>query len=288
MNGKIVPLNSELEVGDVVEIITSPNSKGPSWDWLKFVKSPSARAKIKSFYKKEMKEDNVRLGKSMLEEGAKRKGYSLSDLLNEQSFKKVAEKLAFGSQEEMFASVGYGAVSVNQVLFKLIDFFRKEMPQPVVQPSIQGRHTQGAVTVKGMTNLLVSFAGCCSPVPGDDIVGFVTRGRGIVVHRKDCPNLIHAEAERLQPAEWISEDGNTRFKAGIVVKAEDQGVALAVISGCVAEMKLSITSINGRYDKNKDAIVEVSVSLTNRQDVEVLIKKIKAHAKIYDVRRTSN
>lgn len=139
-----------------------------------------------------------------------------------------------------------------------------------------------------MTNLLVSFAGCCSPVPGDDIVGFVTRGRGIVVHRKDCPNLIHAEAERLQPAEWISEDGNTRFKAGIVVKAEDQGVALAVISGCVAEMKLSITSINGRYDKNKDAIVEVSVSLTNRQDVEVLIKKIKAHAKIYDVRRTSN
>ncbi len=288
VNGKIVPLNSELEVGDVVEIITSPNSKGPSWDWLKFVKSPSARAKIKSFYKKEMKEDNVRLGKSMLEEGAKRKGYSLSDLLNEQSFKKVAEKLAFGSQEEMFASVGYGAVSVNQVLFKLIDFFRKEMPQPVVQPSIQGRHTQGAVTVKGMTNLLVSFAGCCSPVPGDDIVGFVTRGRGIVVHRKDCPNLIHAEPERLQPAEWISEDGNTRFKAGIVVKAEDQGVALAVISGCVAEMKLSITSINGRYDKNKDAIVEVSVSLTNRQDVEVLIKKIKAHAKIYDVRRTSN
>ena len=113
VNGKIVPLNSTLEVGDVVEIITSPNSKGPSWDWLKFVKSSSAKAKIKSFYKKEMKEENIRLGKSMLEEGAKRKGYALSDILTDKSFQKVSEKLAFGSQDEMFSSIGYGAVSVN-------------------------------------------------------------------------------------------------------------------------------------------------------------------------------
>ena len=288
VNGKIVPLNSALEVGDVVEIITSPNSKGPSWDWLKFVKSSSAKAKIKSFYKKEMKEENIRLGKSMLEEAAKRKGYSLSDILTEKSFQKVAEKLAFGSQEEMFSSVGYGAVSVNQVLFKLIDYFRKEVPQPVVQPSIQGRYAKGAVTIKGMTGLLVSFAGCCSPVPGDDIVGFVTRGRGIVVHRKDCPNMKNVEPERLQPAQWIAEEGGARFKAGIVVKAAEQGAALAAVSGCVAEMKLSITSINGRYDKNNDAIVEVTVSLTNRQDIEVLINKIKSHPKIYDVRRMAN
>lgn len=288
VNGKIVPLNSALEVGDVVEIITSPNSKGPSWDWLKFVKSSSAKAKIKSFYKKEMKEENIRLGKSMLEEAAKRKGYSLSDILTEKSFQKVAEKLAFGSQEEMFSSVGYGAVSVNQVLFKLIDYFRKEVPQPVVQPSIQGRYAKGAVTIKGMSGLLVSFAGCCSPVPGDDIVGFVTRGRGIVIHRKNCPNMKNVEPERLQPAQWISEEGGARFKAGIVVKAAEQGAALAAVSGCVAEMKLSITSINGRYDKNNDAIIEVTVNLTNRQDIEVLINKIRSHPKIYDVRRMAN
>ena len=288
VNGKIVPLNSTLEVGDVVEIITSPNSKGPSWDWLKFVKSSSAKAKIKSFYKKEMKEENIRLGKSMLEEGAKRKGYALSDILTDKSFQKVAEKLAFGSQDEMFSSIGYGAVSVNQVLFKLIDYFRKEVPQPVVQTTIQGKHAKGAVTIKGMTGLLVSFAGCCSPVPGDDIVGFVTRGRGIVVHRKDCPNMKNVEPERLQPAQWIAEEGGARFKAGIVVKAAEQGAALAAVSGCVAEMKLSITSINGRYDKNNDAIVEVTVNLTNRQDIEVLINKIKSHPKIYDVRRMAN
>ncbi len=287
VNGKIVPLNSQLELGDVVEIITSPNSKGPSRDWLKFIKSSSARAKIKSFYRKEMKEDNIRMGRSMLEEAVKRKGYTLQQLLTAGSFKIISEKLSFDTQDEMFSALGYGAINVNQVLFKLIDFYRKEVPQAVtVQPFKQ--HAKGAVTIKGMSGLLVSFAGCCSPVPGDDIVGFVTRGRGIVVHRKDCPNLKSAEEGRLQPAEWVGDGSSARFKAAIVVTADDQGAALSAISGSVAEMKLAITSINGRYDKNESAIVDVTVTLSNRQDVDVLIQKIKSHAKILDVHRTSN
>ncbi len=287
VNGKIVPLNSTLELGDVVEIITSPNSKGPSRDWLKFIKSSSARAKIKSFYRKEMKEENIRTGKSILEEAVKRKGYTMQQLLTAESFKLISEKLSFDTPDEMFSALGYGAINVNQILFKLIDFYRKEVPQPVsVQPF--KHHAKGAVTVKGMSGLLVSFAGCCSPVPGDDIVGFVTRGRGIVVHRKDCPNMRNADEGRLQPAEWAGEDKDARFKAAIVVTADDQGAALSAISGSVAEMKLAITSINGRYDKNGAAIVDVTVSLTGKQDVDVLIKKIKSHAKILDVRRTAN
>ncbi len=287
VNGKIVPLSSHLELGDVVEIITSPNSKGPSRDWLKFIKSSSAKAKIRSFFKKEMKEDNIRLGKSMLEEAAKRKGYQLSEILTDESFKKVAEKLAFASQDEMFSSIGCGATTVNQVIFKLIDFFRKEMP--AVQPQqYRGRIEKGSVTINGMTGLLVTFAGCCSPVPGDDIVGFVTRGRGVVVHRRDCPNMRSVEPERLQKAEWIREEGGARYKAGIVVTAAEQGAAIAAIAASVAEMHLSITSINGRYDKNECAVVDVTVVLTNRQDIEVLLKKIKSHTKIYDVRRSAN
>ena len=290
VNGKIVPLNSTLELGDVVEIITSPNSKGPSRDWLKFIKSTSAKAKIKSFYKREMKDENIRLGRDMLEDAAKRKGYALSDLLTDESFKKVSEKLAFNSQDEMFASIGYGAVTINQVLYKLIDFFRKEVPQPLVtasEPAYHGRLAKGTVTINGQTGLLVSFAGCCSPVPGDEIVGFVTRGRGVVVHRKDCPNLKGADPARLQAAAWVAEEGGVRFKAAIVVVADDQGAAIGAISASVAEMHLEITSINGRYDKNGSAIVDVTVSLTNRQDVEVLIKKIMGHQKIIDVRRAS-
>lgn len=289
VNGKIVPLNSTLELGDVVEIITSPNSKGPSWDWLKFIKSSSAKAKIKSFYKKEMKEENIRLGREMLESAAKRKGYSLTDLLTEESFQKVSGRLAFASEEEMFASVGYGAVTVNQVLFKLLDHYRKEVPQPIVSANpYRGHLKTGTVTINGTAGLLVSFAGCCSPVPGDDIIGFVTRGRGVVVHRKDCPNMKNIEPARLQNAEWVTEEGDVRFKAALVVTADDQGAALSAISGSVAEMKLEITSINGRYDKNGSAIVDVTVSLTNRHDVEILIKKISGHSKILDVHRTAN
>ncbi len=288
VNGKIVPLSSTLELGDVVEIITSPGSKGPSRDWLKFIKSSSAKAKIKAFYKKNMKEENIRLGRSMLEEAAKRKGYALSDILTDESFKKVSEKLSFASIDEMLASIGYGATTVNQVIFKLIDYFKKEVPQPIMPQEYRGKLAKGSVIVNGTTGLLVSFAGCCSPVPGDDIIGFVTRGRGIVIHRRDCPNMRGVEEERLQPAEWITEGGE-HFKAAIVVTAAEQGAAIAAIAGSVAELKLGISSINGRYDKNENAIVDVTVTLTNRQDVEVLIKKIKAYNnKIYDVRRSSN
>ncbi len=288
VNGKIVPLNTALETGDVVEIITSPNSKGPSRDWLKFIKSSSARAKIKSFYKKEMKEENIRLGRSMLEEAAKRRGMALSELVTPESFKKVSEKLSFDTPDEMYSAIGYGAVTVNQVIFKLLDYFRKEAPAPVIPQPFKAKNAKGGVTINGMTGMLVSFAGCCSPVPGDDIVGFVTRGRGIVVHRKDCPNMKNADPARLQTAAWLVKEGEARFKAAIVVTAEDQGAALSAISGSVAEMKLEITSINGRYDKNGSAIVDVTVSLLSRQDVEVLIGKIRAHAKILDVRRLSN
>ena len=288
VNGKIVPLNTKLELGDVVEIITSPSSKGPSHDWLKFIKSSSARAKIKSFYKKEMKEENIRLGRSMLEEAAKRKGMSLAELVTPESFKKVSEKLSFDTPEEMYSAIGYGAVSVNQVLFKLMDYFRKEAPAPIIPTPFKGKHSGGSVRIEGQAGMLVSFAGCCSPVPGDDIVGFVTRGRGVVVHRRDCPNMKNAETGRLLHAEWTAQEGAARFKASIVVLAEEQGAALAAISASVSEMKLEISSINGRYDKNNSAIVEVGVSLTNRQDVEVLIGKIRQHPKILDVHRMAN
>ncbi len=288
VNGKIVPLNSSLELGDVVEIITSPTSKGPSRDWLKFIKSSSAKAKIKTFFKRETKEENIKLGRSMLEDLARRKGCTLPEILTPESFKKVSEKYAFDTQDEMFAAIGYGGVSVNQVFFRLVDYFRKEVPSPIEVRPFKEKHDGSAVTVKGMTGLLVSFAGCCSPVPGDTIVGFVSRGRGVVIHRADCPNLKNAEPGRLQPAEWTGKNREARYKAAIIVYAEDQGAALSAVSQSTTEMKLSISSINGRYDKNHDAIVEFTVSLLDKNDLEILIGKITNHARIIEVRRMSN
>ena len=287
VNSKIVPLDSTLQTGDVVEILTSTNSKGPSWDWLKIVKSSSARAKIKQFFKREMKEENVKLGKSMLEAEAKHRGYALSDILTEESFAKVAEKFSFSSQDEMFASVGYGAITVNQVLFRLIDFYRKEVPKPVIYRGETSSDSSGVI-VKGMSGLLTRFAGCCNPVPGDEIVGFVSRGRGGVIHRADCPNVKTLEAEkgRILPAEWAA-GGSGRFVAGIVIKAKDQGVALSVLTSVVSDMRLMITGVNSRFDKNKDAVIEANIRLNGKEDIDLLIKKIRADERITEVFRTA-
>ena len=287
VNSKIVPLNSTLQTGDVVEIITSSNSKGPSWDWLKIVKSSSARAKIKQFFKREMKEENIKIGKSMLEAEAKHRGYNLSDILTEESFAKIYEKFSFFSQDEMFASVGYGAITVNQVLFKLIDFYRKEIPKKPVYHG-GGENEAGGVIVKGMSGLLTRFAGCCNPVPGDEIVGFVSRGRGVVIHRADCPNIKNLEAEegRILPAEWTATSGG-RFIAGIVIKAKDQGVALSVLTSVVSDLRLMITGVNSRFDKNKDAVIEANVRLNGKEDIDLLIKKIRSDERITEVYRTA-
>ena len=284
-----MPLNSVLQTGDVVEVLTSTASKGPSWDWLKIVKSSSARAKIKQFFKREMKDENIKLGKSMLESEAKRRGYGLSDILTEESFAKVSEKFSFSNQDEMFASVGYGAVTVNQVLFKLIDFYKKEIPKQPVYHGGDERADSSGVIVKGMSGLLTRFAGCCNPVPGDEIVGFVSRGRGVVIHRADCPNVKNLEQEqgRILPASWSDGASSGRFVAGIVIKAKDQGVALSVLTSVVSDMRLMITSVNSRFDKNKDAVIEANIRLNGKQDIDLLIKKIDSDERIDEVYRTA-
>ena len=289
VNGKMVPLNSVLHTGDVAEIITSANSKGPSWDWLKIVKSSSARAKIKQFFKREMKEENIKLGKSMLDAEAKRRGYALTDILTEQSFAKVSEKFSFSNQDEMFASVGYGAITVNQVLYKLIDFYKKEIPKGPVYHGGHAPNDSNGVVVKGMNGLLTRFAGCCNPVPGDDIVGFVSRGRGVVIHRADCPNVKDLEKEegRILPASWSDAAQEGRFVAGIVIKAKDQGVALSVLTSVVADMRLVITGVTSRFDKNKDAVIEANIRLNGKKDIDLLIKKIDSDERINEVYRTA-
>lgn len=288
VNSRIVPLNSTLHTGDVCEILTSPNAKGPSWDWLKFVKSGSARAKIRQFFKKEMKDENIRTGKAMLEAEAKKKGYNLGDILTEDSFRKLSNKLVFSSVNEMMASVGYGAVSVNQVLFKLIDYYKKEMPKPVEALSSEKlKHSPaGSVTVKGMSGLLVRFAHCCNPVPGDEIVGFVSRGRGVIVHRGDCPNLADIDAERLQPAQWTC-DVDTEFIAGIKILATDDNGLVAFVTAEISSMRLAMTQINGRLNRDKRAEFDIKIKLNKRSDIDLLIKRLKKDPRIIDVYRTT-
>ncbi len=289
VNSRMVPLNSTLETGDVVEIITSPNSKGPSRDWLKFIKSSSAKAKIKQFYKNELKEENIRIGQLKLEDEARKKGLSLSTLLTDESFKRLAERFSFGAVEEMFAAVGYGSISVNQIFFKLYDFYKKELMPRTADVHLGKGGAPGGVIVNGQTGLLVRFAGCCSPVPGDEIVGYTSRGRGVVVHRADCRNVRKEDAQRILPAKWQIEAGaRHRYNANISIRATDQGAALAVLSSVVSELRLSITAVNGRIDKNGDAVLESSVSLTDISEIDMLIKKLKGDKRIYEVHRITS
>ena len=289
VNSKIVPLTTKLEVGDVVEIITSPNSKGPSRDWLKFIKSSSAKAKIRQFYKNELKEENIRVGQLKLEEEAKKKGLSLSTLLTPESFKRLCDRFSFTEEEEMFAAVGYGSISVNQILFKLIDYYRKETPMVFEVHAGDGGRTPGGVLINGQAGMLVRFAGCCSPVPGDEIVGYTSRGRGVVIHRCDCSNVKHVEQMRLLPASWqIAAGAKQRYNANISVRAADQGAALSVLSQVVSDLRLSITAVNGRIDKNHDAILEASISLADISEVDLLIKKMQADKRIYEVHRITS
>ncbi len=288
VNSKMVPLNTVLQVGDVVEVITSPSSKGPSWDWLKIVKSSSAKVKIRQFFKKEMKEENVRTGKVMLETEAKRRGVSLSDILNDESFLFLASKMSFSGQDEMFASVGYGAVSTHQIIIKLIDFYRKNQPKPTetLNLSVKSNGT-GGVTVKGINGLLVRFAGCCSPVPGDSIVGFISRGRGVTVHRSDCPNLKNADPDRLIDVTWNAQ-AKTEYNAGIKVFGETQAEILTEVAGLCSQLKLGITSTLGRIDnKTRKATVEFGIRVNDKNELNNLIIKLKQNPKILDVYRTT-
>ncbi len=288
VNSKIVPLNTVLQVGDVVEVITSQNSKGPSWDWLKIVKSSSAKVKIRQFFKKEMKEENIKTGKAMLEAEAKHRGVTLSEILTDESFLKIASKLSFTGQDEMFASVGYGAVSTNQIIIKLLDFYRKSQPKTEIATLIPTKKNgSGGVTVKGMSGLLVRFAGCCNPVPGDDIVGFISRGRGVTVHRSDCPNLKNADPDRLIEVTWNNRS-ETAYNAGIKVIGDNQTDILTIVAGLCAQYKLGIVSTNGRTDnRTKQVIVDFSIRVNGKDELNTLISKLKQEQKIIDVYRTA-
>ncbi len=293
INGKMVPLTTVLNVGDVVEIITSNNSKGPSWDWLKIAKTNGARAKIKAFLKRAMADDNIKVGKQMLEVEAKNKGYQFSELLTNTAFERLSDKLSFNSHDEMYAAVGCGTLTVNQVLLKLIDYHKKETPQKVIHypTSIATKvvHSTGDVSIKGVEGLLIRFARCCNPVPGDKIVGFVSRGRGATVHRCDCPNMKAENPERLLEANWTGKKGEEGYTVNLRIHAEEDSTLLASVSNGCKKNNLFILAINGRIDNKKHiAIVDITLKINNKEDVDNLIRELLSDPVIIDVFRNNN
>lgn len=287
INGRIAPMDTTLQNGDTVEILTNPNSKGPSRDWLKILKTSSAKAKVRQFFKRELKDENIKQGKSMLEREAKQRGFTLSALMTEAGVKAVRDRYLFTNEEEIYASVGYGSISAGQVLLKLISQFPKQTGA-TVKPSGKQRNKENSVIIKGFDDLLVRFSRCCAPVPGDEITGYISRGRGITLHRSDCSSLKGLEKERIVEAHWSSDNPDATFVAHIQVVAEDKGEIFATITKAVANEKLPLIAINARKDKNHNAVAVLSVEISSHEQLDSLISKLRSMPFTIDVFRTSN
>ena len=290
INRKIVPLSTRLQTGDIVEILTA-NGKGPSLDWLKFVKTSSARSRIRQYFKREQREENVRRGKEMLEREARRRGFSLTDLMQVDAIDTILQRLSVVSEEDLYANVGFGGLSTAQVLTRLVEAFRKQNPEEhaeVVVDAPSSAHRQkskSGVLINGNANFTVRMAHCCTPVPGDEIVGYISRGRGVSVHRRDCPNVKSMEPERLIEAVWDT-GGDESFNATLYITAENSGGLLAGITAYIAAAKMPITAANVKVDaKEHIADVVISVMIKSAEDLEDLVKKIKSINGVIDVRR---
>lgn len=291
VNGKISTLDTVLETGDVVEILLNQNSKGPSRDWLKIVKTSGAKAKIRQFFKKELKEEYIRDGKALLEKEIKAKGYSTANLLTPDGLKAVFDRYSFVSTDEMYASIGYNGVSVHQVIMKLINVSKtvKGEDIPIKTVSASKNNKDNAVIVKGYENPLVRFSRCCAPVPGDEIIGYVSHGRGVTIHRKDCPCVKGLEKERLIETQWTNKmDGQTIFLATLQIVSEAKGDVFADITKVVSNEKLPLLAINARKDKNHNAVAIISIEITSNESLEQLMAKLRSLPTTIDVFRTTN
>lgn len=291
INNRIVPLETKLETGDYVEIITSNNSKGPSRDWLRVVKTTQARTKIRAWFKKEMKEENIRRGKEMLDLEAKRLGYSLPSLLVPEWLNVVMQRYSISSLDDLYASIGYGGYSVHQILPKLIDFYRKE--KKVKEQALAkgggmgGKKNAAAILIDGEPDLLCRIARCCSPVPGDDIVGYVSNGRGVTVHRVGCPNLAGVDKKKLISASW-GDKTDSSFVVSLQIVAANSDNLIVDVSTVISGLKLSIHSINGRVDRNDMATLTIGVNVNSIKEIDLLVSKLQQLPAVSKVFRSNS
>ena len=311
VNGKLVTIDYEIHNGDRIEVITSQNSKGPSRDWLNIVKSTQAKNKINQWFKNELKEDNVVRGKELLAAYCKAKGINLPSLMKPDYVEGILRKYGFRDWESVLAAVGHGALKEGQVINKMQEAYEKEhrkeltneeVLQSIAEASaareakdIHPTHirSKSGIVVKGIADLSVRFSKCCSPVPGDEIVGFVTRGRGISIHRTDCINMLalpESERERLIDAEWQAPEqtGNEKYEAEIKIFAHDRSGLLADIARALTEKNINIMSMNTRTNKQGEATLQLAFEIGNKEELARIVDKIRGIDSVIDIERTSS
>ncbi|MBP1904893.1 GTP pyrophosphokinase [Paenibacillus turicensis] len=299
VNGRIVPLDHRLKTGDIVEILTSKHSYGPSQDWIKIAQSSHARSKIKQWFKKEKREENIEKGYEAIERELKRMGIEPSGYMSDDKLMEAAKKYSFNDVDDMLSAVGFSGITAAQIVTKLTEKLRKEQDEAsyieltneVKEVKPAPTHRKGptnGVVVKGIDNLLVRFARCCNPVPGDDIIGYITRGRGVSVHRSDCPNIPTAndgeEAARVIEVEWENAV-EANYSVDIEITGHDRRNFLNEVLQAVSESKTNMSAVSGRSDKNKMALVHMTILIRNTEHLHAVVEKIKRVKDVYTVHR---
>ena len=305
VNGKLVNIEYVIQNGDQVEIITSQNSKGPSRDWLNMVKSTQAKNKINQWFKTELKEDNIQRGKEMVDRYCKTKGINYPDINKPEYQDKVMKRYAFRDWESVLASIGHGGLKEGQVINKMIDERDKKLKKDVTDHTILNdiedmsnklpikRRSGSGIVVKGIHDLAVRFSKCCSPVPGDEIVGFVTRGRGISIHRTDCVNVFNLpedERNRLIDAEWQEQEGEAtkeRYSSEIKIFANNRIGMFVDISKVFTERQIDITSMNSRTNKQGKATITMTFDIHGVEELGKLVDKLRQIEGVIDIERTA-
>lgn len=300
-NGRIVTFDYVIKNGDRMQILTSQNSKGPSRDWLNIVKSTQAKTKINQWFRKQFKEENIVKGKEILDQYAKQKGYSLNELLNEKSIKSVLRKYGLTSWDSVCATVGHGGIKEGQIVQRLIEEYEKSnikqlTPEGLIsdKPHKQSvANSKSGIVVRGVGDVAVRFSKCCNPLPGDEIVGYITRGRGVSIHRTDCVNMIHLpeeERQRLIESEWLQEEETPKrnYVTEIQVLAIDRIGMILDISKILTDIRVPVKTLNARSTKNEQSVFNIKIQISNVSELDMIIHKLLQIKDIIEIVRVSS
>lgn len=295
INSKMMPIITPLKSGDIIEIITSDNSKGPSRDWLKFVKSTKAKNKINGWFKKSEKSENIEKGKDLIEKEIKRIGMSHVELFKQEYIDAMLDRYKYKNLEDMYAAVGFGANSAVKVIARMLQEYRKEHQEENVEEKIEELRKQkeskqkpssSGVVVEGIDNCLVKLSKCCNPLPGDEIIGYITKGRGVSVHRKDCVNVkdLLTEENRIIDVKWY-EEAKENYNVTLEVLANDRKGLLVDILNTVKETKANLMGVSTKTTKERIAIMDIDLEVENIEELNKVIRNIKKVDSVYEVRR---
>ena len=294
INSKMMPIITPLQNGDIVEIITSEHQKGPSRDWLKFVKSSSAKNKIQQWFKREQRNDNIIRGKELIEHEIKRIGMNLTELFKQEYVNSALSRYKYNNMDDMYASVGFGAISAGKVIAKMLEEYRKDHNEENIEEKIEelskrkksNNVSSNGVIVKGIDNCLVKLSKCCNPVPGDTIVGYITKGRGVSIHRIDCVNAkeLFNEKGRMIDVEWY-KSGKSSYNVDIEIFANDRDGLVADFLNVIKNSNNTLIAINARTNKERIAITNITLEVENLEELNNTLKQLRKVDSVYEVKR---